>query len=1707
MKIRNRSADGCGVFRWVGLAVALLLVSRVNAAGTGATKWVWIAGAKPAGFSPATLKPKLQGWGRTKFLYGGHWLSYNLSPQQSQQVVPLRGLRIRYNFKCPAAENYQVWMRIGFEFARAPFSWRVDRGPWHRVSPNAPTVDMMTLTTWCQVSWLHVGKVHVAAGRHTFEVRLLPYATYHGRGPVPTRQAIRAAIEANRRAPKLPLQWQRVLFGCNAICLYAGHFSPNGPYAPGTWKPSKLDQEAAATVYRLPAAAGGAVRTSISLAGLWQICRDGQLLPTRAGVPIGHLPQHPLWTAIAVPGNKNVERPDLRYCHRLWYRCRVLVPESYAGDGFHLVFPLNNLNTTVFVNGKYCGFCNAPYARFRMDISRAMHPGINEIWVGIRDAWYGYVNDPKNPLVLKQEFSYPMALLSRGFQNLVYPIWNRSASGILVRPRLVATGAVYASNVFVKPNVQQHLLDVQVKVRNTTTQAQTGEVICEALSPRTGRIAKKLPAEHFQVAAGAVEKLQVSGSWVHPILWWPNAPHLYTLRTLVMLNGHRADVKNTTFGFRQWTADGINFELNGVVFHGWCDQHGGSSARQWLASQKKKHETMMRFWVGRRWLGMAPQQALDFLDRHGVVVRDQGILDGEVIGYEPHMALAKHWRQQVVAWIRGYRNHPAIMVWSLENEFMYVNINNLNQVARWTPVETRVSEAALKVDPTRFTMSDGGGATTEETLPICGNHYITGPWSAYPPLAYQANVNGGGRGGSHWVWHPVNHPHFTRGAWVWDKKRPRFIGEDYFINGSHPGLAVIGGPGVFSSNRIMHQAAGKLETILQQGYRWDQYGAWDFWTGAAYTGNRVYKSMAPRAVFCKNWNWTFGSGRAVPRRMGIFNDTHSDAPITLAWTWAVAGHDIARASSVYAVPAGTSKKFTMVLQMPRETTRTNGTWHLKLLVANRVVYQDTKHISILPTGDTQPKMTGVAALTAANFGVWDPHHKLTAFLRDHHIGFTPVKTLSTLPGGLQVLLVGPNALSARQSGSSRLAAWALSGRRVIVLEQKHPLVYESTPANLRTAENICYTGFGMNFSGRVLRGLRQKDFFTWGQRQIIAVHPYHRPQRAATPLVVCGNRLADAALVEVPVGKGMLYLSQLRIGTTLKSNAVAQTLLLNLLNAAQHYVLIHRPVKVVAATGSPLLEAMRKIGVAFQRRQGPLQAITPAAIQTAVIQATPENLAVLAAHRAAVRAFNQAGGWMVLNGLTPAGLASFNKLTGFHFMIRRFAVDHVRFAAARPAWAMGLSNQDLVEYSSRRIFPWQAGYYVSSHEYKYVIDYHDAAPFGTSTFGGYPLIVNGFRSDSGWPLIIDFPVKGNRIPIHFPQPVTITGWTWIGNTFYQPTTQVKLSFPGQPPLLFNTQPNNRRQRFAFPHPVTTRALTLRITRWQHNGSPGGMVGIDNIYLWIKRSAGFDRKVQPIDNVGGMMAFPRGQGGMVLFNLDFRPPGRESMPINAVKKRNLLQALLAAFHASFTGGAPVIAGDTHLRYTPVRLVGKCTQFTGTRGWFGNKRFTFADFPHGRQTLGGVPYNIYHFATSPVPTCIMLNGPGVPNHPPAQVVGIAVKRKANALFFLQAAKILRQPRPGQNVEVARYVIHYANGSSVNVPIYANHEVANYRQQHPVPLPKAQIAWQRRYSGTPFYAVAYTMEWTNPHPQDEISTIDILPGPPWSGIPVVLAITAAR
>jgi beta-galactosidase len=1652
--------------------------------------FVWIEAEQPG---PGSFPTQPAEAARPDWLSAGKWLFLSIDSKDVAKQLPAEGAILKYPFAAPADGKYEVWHRAGMEYVRSRFEWRIDGGPWITIQPRDAkfqTIDLMELSTWNEVGWLKMGDQELKTGAHVLEIRI----------PQP------------KDAKGNP---ERVLYASDCFCLSAGPFHPYSKFKPGEGNRNAEDEKAAQHIFTLPSPSVPSERSTLPLNGLWEVCRHDEALPGPVAEPIAGFPDEPRWQAIPVPGDKNA-RAELLFAHRLWYRCRVNVPADLAGHSFVLTFPQNSLNTTVVVNGVLCGFNKNPYVRFDLDVTKGIKPGqVNEIRVGIRDYWYGYSTSPTNPMKLREKFNLPPDFARMGFQDLAYPLWGSQQSGILVTPTLTVAGSVYCADVFVKPSTSKQQLAVAVTVANPTGKAATAEILCQAIDPATHAVAKSLPPKALEIPAGQERTLEIADAWADPKLWWPDAPSLYDLKTTISLARQPVDVQHTTFGFREWGSEGKHFTLNGVRWRGWhTSTLNGNTPDEWLASYRKTNQTTMRLCGAtqggpRPFFGMSPDEALDWMDRKGIPVRRCGILDGEAIGSmavendpelrklynsEIKMELMNNWVEQMVAQVKGERNHPSIQIWSIENEWLYINCINLygGLMDQFEREVLRCTRAVQAVDPTRPVMTDGGGANKDQAMPVHGNHYVAlenpGGMTAYPGLAYQSNPTGGGRG-----------------RWVWDEKRPRYLGEDFFFTGNHPELATIGGEAATTGKIGTLKACGLMLSILQHGYRWAEYGAWDFYLGPADADDSQWLYFAPRAALCRTWDWTFLAGKPAKRTIGIFNDTHDPDPITFNWEFLIDGKKVIGESKEYRVAPGLHEVVEITLPIPAVPARSEGQLLLSLSVKGTDVFRDAKAVSILNPAAVEPRRE------AKSLAVYDPAGSVVAFLKSRQVPFTECADLKSLPEEARVLLIGKDALDAPESTSSRLAAFASSGRAVIVLEQNHPLRFQALPAEMEATTDDGRVGFMEDVSHPAFRNLRDKDFFTWGADERLYRNAYLKPTRGARSLLQCGNTLRNAALVEVPTGKGVLLLSQLLIEEKLHDSAAAQQLLLNLLGYGSAYEQVFRP--VVAAVGSSprLGQTLDAIGLKYDRATDPLAALKPGAV--AVIDASPAQLKLLTDSQARVDAFLTSGGWLILSGLTPDGLASFNRLVGHEHLIRPFKRERVTLPPTRRPIMAGVTGGDVAMYSSKPIFDWTAGNYVVDDEFTFVVDHDEIAPFCKSPFFAYGNIVSGFTNADGWPLIINFPLNKDRSPydlvINFPREETVTEFLWTGNTNYWPQTRLILLFDGdeKDPRVYDVPPTGDPQILPVNPPRKAKQMTLRIAGWQELPGRGPLIGIDNIKIRVKRPPEYYERVKPLVNVGGLMEYPRGKGGIVLCNLNFKES--EEVPLNATKKRAILAALLRNLNAPFTA-RDVIAG-ANLEYVPVNLSKFATAFRDEKGWFGEKGFTFRDLPTGKQRFGGVPYDVYDFPTSPVPTVVMIDGPNVPGKLPAEVKGLPVGRKADALFFLMAARIDRRRNPdeikkGTNFELARFVVHYEDGKTAEVPVYAELQLENYRQRTPIAVPGSQLAWTRSYEGTDQVAVAYSVQWTNDRPTVPITSFDLLPGKDRAGVPALLAATTA-
>ncbi len=1694
----------------LGLALALGLTLCSHAATPA---FVWLEGEA----AQTTFKPNIGDWGRPQFLSSGNWLHISVEEGQVQKMVPDEGILLDYPFDSPKAGRYEVWNRVGFEFARSAFEWRLDERPWQQALPDELTTDLMEMGYWSEVAWLKLGVEDLALGGHRLQIRLPKTKNKDG-------------------------QWQRILYASDAICLYEGRFQPNSKFRPDESGREAADEAASKAVFQLPEAKASE-RANVKLGGVWEIARDDEQLPGEVAAPIPELPQHSVWRAISVPGDKNTLRKDLIFAHRVWYRTRVAVPAAMAGRAFYVDFPCNNLNTTIYVNGVYCSFEKNPFARFQVDVTKGVKAGqTNEIWVGIRDAWYGRSADPTRPMKLRRTFNIPIGYFGQGFQDMDYPVWNCPQSGILATPTFVAAGGgVYAADVFVKPSVAQKRLESEAILNNTTESDVAGEIRWDAVDDATGLTHHVFKPQPFRLAAGQAQTVTLSDGWTDPKLWWPDTPNLYRLRTTVVVNGTPSDLKETLFGFREWRREGTQFTLNGVVWHLWADLIGEyRTPQEWLAAYQRTHQRTTRLGTGGlaghepRWFGMEPPEALEFCDRTGVVVRRNTTLDGESIGYqfnegdpqtrqqqggsELKLTLMKNWRDQCVAQVKGERNHPSIQIWSLENEFSFINLINLlgnsDNMDRYEEEITKTYDAVMAVDPTRSAMTDGGGAMKKNTLGVQGDHYVATLDGRYPDLAYEPFVEGGGRG-----------------RWKWDQQRPRFLGEDFFAAGINPAdYAMWGGEAAFQGKAATREAITTCYRMLTEGYRWGgHYAAWHFWLGDE-GGPAQWGASNPRAVLVRQWDWTFGASQKVQRTFGIFNDTQYPEPITFNRQLIVQGKQVYSKTSTHHVAPGTAEKFDEELVMPSVATRQEGQLTLTLSAGGKEIYRDIKEVSVLPAPVAEKLAAGSVAL-------FDPAGETAAFLTSAGVPFVTVRSLDALPAGVKVLVIGRDAIEAADSTATRLAVCASEGRAVIVLDQTHPLKYQAIPAAMELAPRARKNDFGDEVptaEGRTafiedpshlaLRGLKDKDFFTWGPdlslgqpgaaqaSHLVFRNAYLKPTSGGKSLVECGPRLEYSALVEVTVGQGVMYLSQLDLGNKLGVNAVAQRLLLNLIHCGAAYKLEQNGVASVIAD-EQLRKAVDTIGLQYAIAGDAVAAIQDADRKIALVSATPGNLKLLAGKLGELQSFWDRGGTLLLCGLTPDGLADYNRIVGVNHVIRPFKCERVTFPAARNPLTAGLTTGDIVMLSGKRIFGWTADEYVASDVFSYVVDLDDLAPFAKSDFAAYDNIVNGFVGSDGWPLISDFeyPKDGRpfEINLDLPQDETIVEYTHKASMNYNATTKIALRFDGQDRVEYDLQPNGDAQTFAINPPRKARRVTLQLVSWLTDPAKQPIIGIDNIYLRVLRSPEWHATVKPMLNLGGMVQYVKGNGGVVLCNLKFQE--NETVPINQNKKSTILATVLRNLKAPFSGGKTVIAGG-NLSYIPIDIHTKATTYKDERGWFGDQRRTLKALPPGEHVFGGVKFSVYEMPTSPVPQVLMLGGKGVPGSLPNAITGIPINLKADALFFLHTARLDRrmddrERNETKRFELCHYTIHYADGQTTEAPVFCEIDIDDFQQAEPKAIPGAQIAWVGKFDNTDESAVVYAKQWNNPRPGVEIKSVDLIYGKDQDrGVPALLAITAA-
>ena len=1470
---------------------------------------------------------------------------------------PVAGVTLHYYFDAAGSGLFHVWNRIGDTAVGTGFRWRVDSGDWHNVAPDAPFVDQV-YTRGGYLAWLPLGDVTLGAGSHILDINALP-ATPGDSGRWIFYGAVEHYIPASA-APAAP----RLSYLSDALCLTQESGSPDGPGARSEYKQSEADAVAAAQIFTLPLPAAGG-RVSLKLNGLWMTGRydePGDETTRREADGAVPDPDALLWKGISLPGDRNLLLPAESGAHRAIYRARVQVPQESAGADFFLDFKSTACLASVFVNGQFMGSSDAPFAPWRCDISAGIKPGqVNEIWVVVKDAYYGR-RSPAGATNLMPVFSAPIDTTVGLAGSFDWPVKDLTATGILDEVILSAASPAHIDDVFVKSSVSAHQLGLEITLKNAGPTACDVVLTNQVVPSAGGAVEKQFEPVNVHLDAGERRTVNLAESWPHPHLWWPDDPRRYIVVTTLSQAGAPLDQRNTKFGFREWSIRGNQLLLNGVPQHLRADasalEPAAGETPQNVIARWKAHGQNLFFLDGTLgWAGLGQSAALDLFDQEGiVVVRCVSSLHGSGEPYRldnPGLMSVVH--DQWIAHVRAERNHPSIALWNLEDR-ADLNFGPKDADALKT-FEVNYSQGAHEIaglDPTRPVMVAGARALMDQSLPVYGATSDPDPIPVgdYPDEAYSFARSSAPTGLRPWpmtlgdrplILSQVNFLHayapgrFTKSGGdvkacpYWDDLEWPFVETD----ASNPApwfperFAAVGGERAFEGKWASRYAEAWEARMLAEGARWAGVAAVDFNFGADTVSQ--YTAWKPVAALCRQWNWSFASGDTVPRTYRVFNDTHSSDPIEFDAVFLCKtprGPVVRREPRLLTVPEGGWRQLDLALVMPAVAVRTEAELVLTCRRDGAEVFRDVKALAILP-GRPAP----TPGLPASALAVWDPSGLVAARLTRRGIPFTAIPNLDALTPDATTLIVGPDAVTPDLATSDRWIKLTAAGLKILVLDQTNPLHGAALPVTAVPTTVHGEIAFPLVTSSPAFYGLAEHDFFVWSGDHCVYRNPYLKPAGDCDILAESDAGLTCTPLVVCPSGRGALVLSQFAVGNKLASDAVARRLFDNLVNLTATWA--PRPGRAVATVldeDSPRAVLLQQLGLQCRSKPDPLAALSEVPGGVAIIDATPDNLKLLAAHEDQVKAFTTSGGYLMLWGVTPDGLDSFDALTGVPHLLRPYALGTYALSSEPDALTAGLSNADVKLDSSHSIDPGNPlaahVWLPASDAFTNVVDLDDITAFCTLsspehwggdamapvTADGTPVadgaasahwpgnLTDGLTRSDGWPhpFVID---AGHGAPLNWtmtlPETASLKSFALECEGANRPT-QIKLTFDGNAKTAVVLALNaDRAYNVFYFSPRQAKSVEVEITGQSVASLASGLVEIDEIWLKAAKPAEYWNQVKPLLTVGGLVRYPEGAGGILLNQLNI--PATESNPETAAERRYLVWTLLRNLGAPF--GAP------------------------------------------------------------------------------------------------------------------------------------------------------------------------------------------------------------
>lgn len=332
-----------------------------------------------------------------------------------------------------------------------------------------------------------------------------------------------------------------------------------------------------------------------------------------------------------------------------WYRKHFMADPSWRGKRVYLDFDGIMYVSDVYVNGQKVASGEYGYLGFEAEIS-------------------GYLKFDAPNVVAVYAATGP---------------WNASrwytGAGIfrdvyleVKNPTHIARHGVYVTT----PEVGHDRATVAVQVEVDGYQEHDASILVRILDPDGKPVASSQAGFPEHTLRKCVEVKMPEMTVLHPQLWSPDSPGLYTAEVEVRADGMLVDKASDRFGIRKVEfSQERGMTLNGekLFLHGVADHHDlgalGAASYDTAIERLMLRLKAFGFNVIRCSHNPYSEQFTKIADRVGMLIVDE-LTDkwsnGEYWG--GRVPFTDYWYKMIPEWIKRDRNSPSVVMWSLGNE-------------------------------------------------------------------------------------------------------------------------------------------------------------------------------------------------------------------------------------------------------------------------------------------------------------------------------------------------------------------------------------------------------------------------------------------------------------------------------------------------------------------------------------------------------------------------------------------------------------------------------------------------------------------------------------------------------------------------------------------------------------------------------------------------------------------------------------------------------------------------------------------------------------------------------------------------------------------------------------------------------------------------------------------------------------------------------